>query len=299
MLLQLILLFLPVSVSSLELNYSRRAVSTTESRPWNLPPIANNTRPGNRKARVKATTHAKDRESWANNWANVRAQQTNVYANGSSANSLSKDTLARTTTPGAQSVRKNIHVVPMNEKEAVLFKRLKGIYANSTEKFVRVQRLQSSINALQSRTLHSEIECSLKEYKKKIDNDKCSRSELKRVRDRYYKEKERRKKHSHVSLSALECPQVSRHAYGLPEEGQELGASNVTQTARKQLFDIWQRATKRAANVSKFLHGRNEEKASLPEIKVRSKPRRFKTSREGAQLFVLKGTKPVIFEGYP
>lgn len=157
----------------------------------------------------------------------------------------------------------------MNEKEAMLFKRLKGIYANSTERNLRAQRLQTSINSLQTKTLHSEIDCSMREYKRRQEDDKRNRSELKRVRDRFSKDKERRHRRSHVSANALECPRVSRQAYGLPEDGQEYSQSGVTQHAQQKLRDIWKNAMKRAALVDKMINVRKKSNIEIPEIKVR------------------------------
>ena len=167
----------------------------------------------------------------------------------------------------------------MNEKEAVLFKRLKGIYANSTEKTLRVQRLQNNINSLQSRTLHSEIDYSLREFKKKQEDDKRNRSELKRVRERFSKDREHRRKNSYVSLSALECPQVSRQAYGLPEDGHEYRQSSVMQHAQEKLRDIWKNAMKRAVIVDKMIGVMKKEKEPLPQIKVRRKSMAQKEAR--------------------
>lgn len=252
------------------MGFNTRAVSTTESRVRNLPPIKDQPRPGNRKAGISRTeTQDREQPSWAKSWAHMRAEQTNVHSKGCTAHNGRDPILSPLTFTGLKSERKKNEVVAMNEKEAMMFKRLKGIYANSTERSLRAQRLQNSINSLQTRTLHSEIDYSLKEYKRRQEDDKKNRSELKRLRDRFSKDKERRHRRSHVSVNALECPQVSRHAYGLPEDGHEYTQSGVTQHAQQKLRDIWKNAIKRAALVDKMISIRTKEKASLPEIKIR------------------------------
>lgn len=249
---------------------NRRAVSTSESmRLRNLPPIKDQTRPGNRKVGITTDIHDKEQPSWAKSWARVRAEQTNVHSKGCTAHKGRNPILSPLTNTGLRSARKKTEVVAMNEKEAMLFKRLKGIYANSTERTMRAQRLQNSINSLQTRTLHSEIDCSLREYKRRQEEDKRNRSELKRLRDRFSKDRERRHRRSYVSVNALECPRVSRHAYGLPEDGHEDTQSGVTQHAEQKLRDIWRNAMKRAALVDKMINVRTKNKIKLPEIKVR------------------------------
>lgn len=262
----------PAGLSTLELGFnSRRAVSTTEPRARNLPPITNKPRPGNRKVGIKNEKQGKDQECWAKNWARERAEQTNVHAKGCSVCTThnGQNHLSPLKNTGLKSARKKNEVIAMNDKEAMLFQRLKGIYANSTERSLRAQRLQNSINTLHTRTLHSEIDYSLKEYKKKQEEDKKNRSELQRVRKRYVQDRERRRRRSHVSLSALEFPQVSRHAYGLPEDGHEYRQSGVALHAQEKLRDIWKNAMKRAAIVDKMINIRTKEKEPLPQIKVR------------------------------
>ena len=249
---------------------NRRAVSTTESHARNLPPITDKPRPGNRKVGLRNAKQEKQL-CWARSWAGARAEQTNVHAKGCTVCTTHnrRNHLSPLKNTGFKSAHKSNEVIAMNEKEAMVFRRLKGIYANSTERSLRAQRLQDNINSLQSRTLHSEIDCSLKEFKKKQEEDKRNRSELKRVRDRFSKDRERRRKCSYVSVNALECPQVSRQAYGLPEDGHEYRHSGVTQHAQQKLRDIWKNAMKRAAIVDKMINVRTKEKESLPEIKVR------------------------------
>lgn len=261
----------PAGVSTLEMGFAnRRAVSTTESHARNLPPITDKPRPGNRKVGLGNAKQEKQL-CWARSWAGARAEQTNVHAKGCTVCTTHnrRNHLSPLKNTGFKSARKSNEVIAMNEKEAMVFRRLKGIYANSTERSLRAQRLQDNINSLQSRTLHSEIDCSLKEFKKKQEEDKRNRSELKRVRDRFSKDRERRRKCSYVSVSALECPQVSRQAYGLPEDGHEYRHSGVTQHAQQKLRDIWKNAMKRAAIVDKMINVRTKEKEPLPEIKVR------------------------------
>ncbi|XP_078357718.1 uncharacterized protein LOC144642595 isoform X3 [Oculina patagonica] len=260
----------PAGLSTLEMGFNRRAVSTSESiRVRNLPPITDKPRPGNRKVGIRTVTQDKEQQPWAKSWARSRAEQTNVHSKGSTTNKGRNPILSPLSNTGFKSARKKNEVVAMNEKEAMLFKRLKGIYANSTDRTMRAQRLQTSINSLQTRTLHSEIDCSLKEYKRRQEDDKKNRSELKRLRERFSKDKERRHRRSHVSVHALECPRVSRQAYGLPEDGQEYTPSGVTQHAEQKLRDIWRNAMKRAALVDKMINVRKKSNVQLPEIKVR------------------------------
>lgn len=286
------------------MGFNRRAVSTSESlRVRNLPPIKDKPRPGNRKVGIRAGTQDKEQQSWAKSWARVRAEQTNVHSKGCTSHKGRNPILSPLTNTGFKSARKKNEVVAMNEKEAMLFKRLKGIYANSTERTMRAERLQSSINSLQTRTLHSEIDCSLKEYKRRQEDDKRNRSELKRLRDRFSKDKERRHRRSYVSANALECPRVSRQAYGLPEDGQEYTQSGVTEHAQQKLRDIWKNAMKRAALVDKMINVRTKSKIEVPEIKVRRQSVSHKDprtpsggkSREGVELlFLFKITSCIL-----
>lgn len=260
------------AVSSLEMGFlNRRAVSTTESRVRNLPPIKDKPRPGNRKIGIKNEKQGKEQLCWAKSWAKERAEQTNVHSKvctGCTTHN-GRGCLGPLNNMGLKSARKKKEVVAMNEKEAMLLRRLQGIYANSTEKTLRAQRLQDSLNILQTRTIHSEIDYSLKEYKRKLEDDKRNRLELKRVRERYSKDRERRLRCSHVSLNAMECPQVSRLAYGLPEDGDENKQSGVTQHTQEKLRDIWKTAMKRATLVGKIIGKRTQETEHLPQIKVR------------------------------
>ena len=285
-------------VSTLEMGVNnRRAVSTSESmRLRNLPPIKDHTRPGNRKVGTRTDTSVKEQPSWAKSWARRRAEQTNVHSKGCAANKGRNPILSPLTSTSLKSARQKTEVVAMNEKEAMLFKRLKGIYANSTDRAMRAQRLQNSISSLQTRTLHSELDCSLREYKRKQDEDVRNRSELKRLRDRFTKDRERRHRRSYVSINALECPRVSRHAYGLPEDGEEDTQSGVTHHAEQKLRDIWKNAMKRAALVDKMINVRTKNEIKLPEITVRRQsvshkdprtPSAEKNRREGNTAFLI------------
>ena len=274
---------------------NRRAVSTSESmRLRNLPPIKDLTRPGNRKVGIRTDISEKEQPSWAKSWATVRAQQTNVHSKGCAAKGQNP-ILSPVTDTGLKSARKKTEVVAMNEKEAMLFKRLKGIYANSTDRTMRAQRLQNSINSLQTRTLHSELDCSLREYKRRQEEDMRNRSELKRLRDRFCKDRERRHRKSYVSINALECPRVSRHAYGLPEDGQEHTQSGVTHHAEQKLRDIWRNAMKRAALVDKMINVRTKNKIKLPEIKVRRQSVSQKDQRTSSAEENREGKMPFFF----
>lgn len=259
----------PAGLSTLEKGFNRRAVSTTELRSRNLPPMEYNVRVGNRKVGIRTETADRGQQAWAKTWARMRAEQTNVHTKGCTNHKRPNPTMSHLANTGLTSASKRNEIVAMNEKEAMVYKRLKGIYANSTDKSVRAQRLKDSIVLLQSRTLHSEIDHSLKEYKKREEEDKRNRSELKRLRERYSRDKDRRNRKSYLSLNALESPQVSRHAYGLPEEGQEHLQSGVAQQARERLRDIWKSALKRAALVDKMVNMRTQQKVPLPEIKIR------------------------------
>ena len=95
---------------------------------------------------------------------------------------------------------------------------------------------------------------SLRQYQKKMEIDKDNRKELKRVRDRYFEDKKRRTQHSHISLNALESPQVSRHAYGLPEEGKEFEETQLIQKTERKLQGIWKKAVRRAIVIDKLLN---------------------------------------------
>ena len=270
--------FLLVAVSTFESGFSGIGVCKTVPRPRKLPPVADGKETLNRKLKFKAETQQKERF----NCVKVRTSETNVCTSRATDVSRRKDFLPLLGNTSFQSTRRNTQqIVAMNEREALLFKRLKGIYSNSVYKSLRAQRIQNSIISLQSRALHSEIQCSLKEYKKNVEKDKRIRSELKRVRDKHSKDRKRRNMYSYMSLNALECPQVSRQAYGLPGEGEELKKSVVTQTSQKQLLGIWKKATKRAAIVSKMIPLRPEKQVSSLEIKIRSKPRRTKGNTQG------------------
>ncbi|XP_068708822.1 uncharacterized protein [Montipora foliosa] len=261
----------PAGLTTLEMDFAgQRAASTRKSRIRNLPPIIDKSRLGNLNAGVTNERQAKDQTCWAKSWAKERAEQTNVHSKDiTDCMSHSRMKHFRSLDSLSKSTRKKNEVVAMNEKEAMLFKRLKGIYANSTERTLQAQRLQKSINRLQTRSIHSEIDCSMKEYSRKLEEDKRNRSELKRLRDRYSKDRERRHRSSYVSLTALQCPRVSREAYGLPEEGDEDRQSGVTQHTQEKLRDIWKNAMRRAALVDKIIRKMTKEKDPLPQIRVR------------------------------
>lgn len=246
-----------------------RAATTTKSRVRNLPPITDKTRHENFKKGTRNERQTRDQSCWAKSWAKERAAQTNVHSKDFTGVQHGKLKHFRSLDSLNKSGRKKKEVIAMNEKEAMLLKRLKGIYANSTERNLQAQRLQKSINSIQTRTIHSEIDLSMKEYKRRLEEDKRNRSELKRLRDRYSKDRERRHRSSYVSLSALQCPCVSRMAYGLPEDGQEDRQSGVTQQTQEKLRDIWKNAIRRAALVDKIIRKRTQEKDPLPHIKIR------------------------------
>ena len=107
---------------------NRRAVSTSESmRLRNLPPIKDQTRPGNRKVGIRTDKSETEQPSWAKSWARIRAQQTNVHSKGWTAKGRNP-ILSPLTNTSLKSARKKTEVVAMNEKEAMLFKRLKGSF---------------------------------------------------------------------------------------------------------------------------------------------------------------------------
>ena len=257
-------------VTTLEMGFADfRAATTAKSRVRNLPPITDKTRHENFKKGTRNERQTRDQSCWAKSWAKERAAQTNVHSKDFTGVQHGKLKHFRSLDSLNKSGRKKKEVIAMNEKEAMLLKRLKGIYANSTERNLQAQRLQKSINSIQTRTIHSEIDLSMKEYKRRLEEDKRNRSELKRLRDRYSKDRERRHRSSYVSLSALQCPRVSRMAYGLPEDGQEDRQSGVTQQTQEKLRDIWKNAIRRAALVDKIIRKRTQEKDPLPHIKIR------------------------------
>lgn len=260
----------PAGLTTLEMGFADfRATTTTKSRVRNLPPITDKTRHENFKKGTRSERQTRDQSCWAKSWAKERAAQTNVHSKDFTGVQHGKLKHFRSLDSLNKSGRKKKEVIAMNEKEAMLLKRLKGIYANSTERNLQAQRLQKSINSIQTRTIHSEIDLSMKEYKRRLEEDKRNRSELKRLRDRYSKDRERRHRSSYVSLSALQCPRVSRMAYGLPEDGQEDRQSGVTQQTQEKLRDIWKNAIRRAALVDKIIRKRTQEKDPLPHIKIR------------------------------
>lgn len=297
------------AVGTLEADYRRsRWVSTAQPaarpkpQPRRLPPIeADSTTKC--KGKAKGNRHKNERSdeindetssnttTWARQWANHRAKQTGVVAGNDHHHDMEmgdeneeKDSYQeymdhkRACAVPYQKRRRK--VVSLSEREAATMRRLRGVYCNTKEKSLRVEKLKESIKALEDRTLHTEVDASLREYDKKTKTDKGNRKELKRVRDRYFKDKERRTKHSHISLNALETPQVSRHAYGLPEEGKEFEETKLASKTEQRLQEIWRKAVRRAIVIDKIINSNKKGlEPRLPQIKIK----RTSVSRETTQ----------------
>ncbi|XP_031564395.1 uncharacterized protein LOC116299824 isoform X2 [Actinia tenebrosa] len=296
-------------LTTLEADYRRsRLVSTAQPaprpkiKPRRLPPIKDNATKSKDKAKGRRHKNERSDEmndetpsksaTWARQWANHRAKQTGVVTSNEQHHDMEisdddveeKDSyqeyIDHKRACAVPYQKRRQKVVSLSEREAATMRRLRGIYCNTKEKSLRVEKLKESIKALQDRTLHTEVDASMREYDKKTKVDKGNRKELKRVRDRYFKDKQRRTKHSHISLNALETPQVSRHAYGLPEEGKEFEETTLARKTEKRLQDIWKKAVRRAIVIDKMINSNKKAlEPSLPLIRVK----RTSVSREATQ----------------
>lgn len=312
-------IFRACAVGTLEADYRRsRLVSTAQPaarpkpQPRRLPPIKAEDAT-KCKGKARASRHKNERSdeindetpsnTWAREWANHRAKQTCVV-NGNEQHhdmEMSDDDVEEKDSYQEYMDHKRACAVPyqkrrqkvvsLSEREAVTMRRLRGIYCNTKEKSQRVEKLKESIKALQDRTLHTEVDASLREYDKKTKIDKGNRKELKRVRDRYFKDKERRTKHTHISLNALETPQVSRLAYGLPEEGKEFEDTKLARKTEQRLQEIWKKAVRRAIVIDKMINSNKKgQEPSLPQIKIkRTSVSRETTQHEGKDKLNING----------
>ena len=260
-----------LSSYSVPLAVPQRAVSTAEPRPRKLPPITDSHfRPGNRKVHSNtARPRPAENSAWAKKWATQRSQYSSICDSPVRASRCASSTVPQTPYSGVRPSGRKKEIANPSEKDAAIIKRLHGIYGNRTDRVSRAEKLRESLGNFQKRIMHNEINTSLRNYAKKVEEDKKSRRELKRVRDRYTRDKERRSRHSFISLNALEAPQVPRKAYGLPDEGQELqDTSNITRKTRSELKNIWQKSMRRIALVQglvKLSPEKNDKR--IPNIK--------------------------------
>lgn len=273
-------------MSTLEAGYNRRSAHVANERRnfhnEKLPPINNRQRTTHVSRHINNTqpqinTTQNTNEFSARKWANHRSTQMpddRLIAREKEMPFVNPQELKRAFPVPRQKRRER--VVSLNEKEAAAMRRLQGIYANTKERNLRAERIQHTLKALQDKTLHTEVSESLREYQKRVEIDKGNRKELKRVRDNYHRDKKRRTSRSHISLNALESPQVSRLAYGLPEEGKEFGESHLVHKTEVRLQEIWQKAVRRAVVIDKFLQHAVKSNAEtdlhLPKIKVKRSP---------------------------
>ncbi|XP_048584638.1 uncharacterized protein LOC116603437 isoform X2 [Nematostella vectensis] len=275
----------PAGVTSLELSFKQQRFASTaqpgyriaRNQPRRLQPLKHNDKSSTKGSRHlhEPSNEQQPHSSWAQKWATLRSEQTNVLFKGVSEKEVrarvdKQCTLGNEYRNARKPRRKRKEtILSLSEKEAASMKQLRGVYANSTEKVLRTERLRDSIKALQSKTLHTEIDSSMKEYRRKIESDKNNRSELRRVRERYQKDKKRRDLRSHISQGALDTPQVSRLAYGLPEDGREFEETKIGAKTERRLKEIWQNAVKRTLAIDKLINAKSREDITLPRIRIK------------------------------
>lgn len=288
---------------ALEAGHNRRSISTAQPglqkripHGERLPPINNHQRTNelghgsHHRTIINSHTKLRDNNGFsATKWANHRSTQLPDDQSNTRGNKMSyrnPQEFKRAFPVPRQKRREK--VVSLNEREAASLRRLQGIYANTKERDLRAERIQQTLKALQDKTLHTEVDESLREYQRKAEIDRGNRKELKRVRDNYYNDKKRRNSKTHISLNALESPQVSRHAYGLPEEGKEFGETQLVHKTEVKLKEIWQKAARRATVIDKFIQNtvKTESELHLPKIRVKRSPLAKKLEHhEGKHIF--------------
>ena len=245
-------------------------MSTIPARPIKLPPL--NPKRGvprlpNGKKGNNTSSSGKD---WARTWAQQRAGRTHAWNGNDQAEKCDRMCEDKHIPPVPVANRKR-EVFVLNEKDAAALKRAKGIYANTKDKALREERIKSTLRSLHQKTVRVEIANSMREYKKKLERDKQNREELKRVRNKYVKDKKRRDQNSYLSLNAFEAPQVSRKSFGLPDDGEEFNNSAIGDKTEKRLREIWTKTVKRAALIETFLNFKTPNVDQFPEIRVKER----------------------------
>ena len=225
---------------------------------------------------------------WARTWATHRSQHSS-FCNKETPTGSARVAVPVIPFTGVRPPCRRKKVVAPSEKEVAVFKRLQAVYGNTKDRVLRAEKLRQSLSSLQNRTMRLEISASLRDYTNKNEQDRQSRRELKRVRERYSRDKERRNRFSFVSLNALEAPQVPRQAYGLPDEGQELNSSGALKKTQKELRNIWHKSMRRAAIVHKMVQLPKQEN-NVPKIELKPTKHKHKRSRQG-EVWV-QGTSP-------
>lgn len=96
-------------------------------------------------------------------------------------------------------------------------------------------------------------------------------TELKIVRKKFWREKQKRIDNTYVSVAALEMPEVDRYAYGLPAEGKEY--TYIKQPTKEQTKEKiqrkWEHSKQKATSIVKMLAltRKLEKSKTLPILK--------------------------------
>ncbi len=119
----------------------------------------------------------------------------------------------------------------------------------------RMKRLENAINSQQRLKFERQLTETRKEFTDQLKRNVTNLAELKKVRKRYWKEKQQRVNKTYVSVAALEMPEVDRYAYGLPAEGKEYTNIRPANSAevKEKLMKKWESSKKKASAIVKML----------------------------------------------
>lgn len=205
----------------------------------------------------------KNQQNWARKWANHRAQQAilmkDVHSTKEDSNKLQNCKIVRqdekvlTTKRSPLSLNVHLPNVQFNEKSADVFSRLRSIYSNENERNRRLRNIHERMNELQKKSIKKQVDLSIREFRRRSEEDKSNRKELKRVREKFLETKKTRQSQMHVSQSALDAPAVSRQAYGLPLEGKEFTVSLSSKKTTAEMKNLWRMALLRKQCIDSFM----------------------------------------------
>eukprot|EP00794_Sanderia_malayensis_P005130 gene5130-5778_t len=135
----------------------------------------------------------------------------------------------------------------------------------------RRRRIEETINTQQRQTFEKQLYETKKELDDQLRRNITNVTELRKVRKRYLREKQKRVNTTYVSIAALEMPEVDRYAYGLPAEGKEYTLLRPSKTleAKEMVRKKWESSIKKTNALVKMidLSKKIEKSRTLPILK--------------------------------
>ena len=231
----------------------------------------------------------KNDQRWARNWANQRAHQAVLTRNqqseklserSRSCETQSTDEIGKMYGPARRTSSVRSRNIELDAKAAEVFTRLRSIYVNADERNRRLQCIRERMNEFQKKSIKKEVNKSIQEFNKRLKEDERNRKELRRVREKFLKTKKQRLKHMHGSRNALEVPEVSRLAYGLPQDGKEFSVALSSKKTTDEIKQLWRTAFIRKQCIDSFINKVSQMHQELPDVTIKSRLRAPSLARD-------------------